>query len=135
MRQPSWPPFLRKSPCFSYQVWSLDTRSVQRARFNAGFYKRLDASCSTFMRFRGVSRRFCCARPTSSTLEHEKTRVRMGSNKPNANYVRYLRTYTGRAQCPDASMREVRYVKGLDGLRALAVILVFLSHKGHVLAV
>lgn len=32
-------------------------------------------------------------------------------------------------------MREVRYVKGLDGLRALAVILVFLSHKGHVLAV
>ncbi|AOK19181.1 acyltransferase [Burkholderia cepacia] len=32
-------------------------------------------------------------------------------------------------------MREARYVKGLDGLRALAVILVFLSHKGHVLAV
>ncbi|QMI47149.1 acyltransferase family protein [Burkholderia sp. MBR-1] len=32
-------------------------------------------------------------------------------------------------------MREVRYVKGLDGLRAIAVILVFLSHKGHVLAV
>ncbi|KAB0641216.1 acyltransferase [Burkholderia stagnalis] len=32
-------------------------------------------------------------------------------------------------------MREVRYVKGLDGLRAIAVILVFLSHKGHVLAI
>ncbi|CAG9228593.1 hypothetical protein BGLA2_430047 [Burkholderia gladioli] len=26
MRQPSWPPFLRKSPCFSYQVWSLDSK-------------------------------------------------------------------------------------------------------------
>ncbi|AOJ77894.1 acyltransferase family protein [Burkholderia ubonensis] len=32
-------------------------------------------------------------------------------------------------------MREVRHVKGLDGLRAIAVILVFLSHKGHVLAI
>ncbi|WP_179400804.1 acyltransferase family protein [Burkholderia guangdongensis] len=32
-------------------------------------------------------------------------------------------------------MREVRYVKGLDGLRAVAVILVFLSHKAHVLAI
>ncbi|MXN60958.1 acyltransferase family protein, partial [Burkholderia pseudomallei] len=32
-------------------------------------------------------------------------------------------------------MREVRYVRGLDGLRAVAVILVFLSHKGHVLAI
>ncbi|MGS0891611.1 acyltransferase family protein [Burkholderia stagnalis] len=32
-------------------------------------------------------------------------------------------------------MREARYVKGLDGLRALAVMLVFLSHKGHVVAV
>ncbi|MGU7781177.1 acyltransferase family protein [Burkholderia sp. PU8-34] len=32
-------------------------------------------------------------------------------------------------------MREARYVKGLDGLRAIAVILVFLSHKGHVLAI
>ncbi len=32
-------------------------------------------------------------------------------------------------------MREARYVRGLDGLRALAVILVFLSHKAHVQAV
>ncbi|KFG93591.1 acyltransferase [Burkholderia paludis] len=32
-------------------------------------------------------------------------------------------------------MREARYVKGLDGLRALAVMLVFLSHKAHVVAV
>jgi peptidoglycan/LPS O-acetylase OafA/YrhL len=36
---------------------------------------------------------------------------------------------------PDSFMREVRHVKGLDGLRAIAVVLVFLSHKAHVLAI
>ena len=104
----------------------VDTRSVQRARFNAGFYKRLDASCSTFMRFAGFPQVFATDfidAPASKTPSRRH---------PNANYVRYLRTYTEplNARMPPCAKPDT---SGLDGLR-LAVILVFLSHS-HVLAV